>query len=50
MERRRLGRTEHLSSVVIFGAAAVGMVDEATAAGALDRAFAAGVNHIDVAP
>jgi len=26
------------------------MVDEATAAGALDRAFAAGVNHIDVAP
>ena len=50
MEQRRLGRTEHLSSVVIFGAAAVGMVDEATAAAALDRAFAAGVNHIDVAP
>jgi aryl-alcohol dehydrogenase-like predicted oxidoreductase len=50
MERRRLGRTEHLSSVVIFGAAAVGMVDDATAAVALDRAFAAGVNHIDVAP
>jgi len=50
MERRRLGRTEHLSSVVIFGAAGVGMVDEATAATALDRAFAAGVNHIDVAP
>jgi len=50
MERRRLGRTEHLSSVVIFGAAGVGMVDEATAAAALDRAFAAGVNHLDVAP
>jgi aryl-alcohol dehydrogenase-like predicted oxidoreductase len=50
MERRRLGRTEHLSSVVIFGAAAVGMVDEATAAAALNRAHAAGVNHIDVAP
>jgi aryl-alcohol dehydrogenase-like predicted oxidoreductase len=50
MERRRLGRTEHLSSVVIFGAAAVGMVDEATAATALERAHAAGVNHIDVAP
>ncbi len=50
MECRRLGRTEHLSSVVIFGAAAVGMVDEATAAAALDRAHAAGVNHIDVAP
>lgn len=50
MEQRRLGRTDHLSSVVIFGAAGVGMVDEATAAAALDRALAAGVNHIDVAP
>jgi aryl-alcohol dehydrogenase-like predicted oxidoreductase len=50
MECRRLGRTGHLSSVVIFGAAAVGMVDEATAAAALDRALAAGVNQIDVAP
>ncbi|HSF33262.1 MAG TPA: aldo/keto reductase [Candidatus Tectomicrobia bacterium] len=50
MEGRRLGRTEQLSSVVIFGAAAVGMVDEATAAIALDHAYAAGVNHIDVAP
>src|ERR671922_2349369 len=50
MECRRLGRTGHLSSVVIFGAAAVGMVDEPTAAAALDRASAAGVNQIDVAP
>jgi aryl-alcohol dehydrogenase-like predicted oxidoreductase len=36
--------------VVIFGAAAVGTVDETPAAAALDRAHAAGVNHIDVAP
>jgi aryl-alcohol dehydrogenase-like predicted oxidoreductase len=50
MEQRHLGRTGHQSSVVIFGAAAVGMVDEATAAAALDRAHGAGVNHIDVAP
>lgn len=50
MEYRRLGRTEHMSSVVIFGAAAVGMVDEATAAAALGRAWGAGVNHIDIAP
>jgi aryl-alcohol dehydrogenase-like predicted oxidoreductase len=50
MERRRLGRTGHLSSVVIFGAAAVGMADEVTTAAALDRALAAGVNQIDVAP
>jgi aryl-alcohol dehydrogenase-like predicted oxidoreductase len=50
MEYRRLGRTGHQSSVVIFGAAAVGGVDEATATAALDRAYEAGVNHIDVAP
>jgi aryl-alcohol dehydrogenase-like predicted oxidoreductase len=52
MKRKRSGRTEPLSSVVIFGfgAAAVGMVDETTAATALDRGLAAGVNHIDVAP
>jgi aryl-alcohol dehydrogenase-like predicted oxidoreductase len=50
MEYRRLGRTEHLSSVIIFGAAALGMVDDTTAAAALDHAHAAGVNHIDVAP
>jgi aryl-alcohol dehydrogenase-like predicted oxidoreductase len=36
--------------VVIFGAAAIGMADEATAAAALDRALEAGVNQIDVAP
>ncbi len=50
MERRRLGRTGHQSSVVIFGAAAVGMVDEARAIAALERAYEAGVNQIDVAP
>jgi aryl-alcohol dehydrogenase-like predicted oxidoreductase len=50
VERGRLGRTRHLSSVVIFGAAAIGMVDEATAAAALDRALGAGVSQVDVAP
>jgi aryl-alcohol dehydrogenase-like predicted oxidoreductase len=50
MECRRLGRTGHLSSVVVFGAAAVGMADEPTAVAALEHAYMAGVNHIDVAP
>jgi aryl-alcohol dehydrogenase-like predicted oxidoreductase len=50
MEYRRLGGTGHLSSVVVFGAAAVGMVNEPTAAAALERAYTAGINHIDVAP
>lgn len=50
MERRRLGRTNHMSSVVIFGAAAFWEIDRETAEQALDTALAAGVNHIDVAP
>lgn len=50
MEKRRLGRTNHMSSVVIFGAAAFWEIDQQTAEQALDMAQAAGVNHIDVAP
>jgi len=50
MEKRRLGRTNHMSSVVIFGAAAFWEIDCETAEQALDMALAAGVNHIDVAP
>jgi aryl-alcohol dehydrogenase-like predicted oxidoreductase len=50
MEKRRLGRTNHDSSLVIFGAAALSEVDSETAERALDMALAAGVNHIDVAP
>lgn len=50
MEQRRLGRTGHMSSVVIFGAAAFYQIDRETAEQALDVALAGGVNHIDVAP
>jgi aryl-alcohol dehydrogenase-like predicted oxidoreductase len=50
METRRLGRTGHWSSVVTFGAAAIGRVDQATADRAIEAALAAGVNHVDVAP
>jgi aryl-alcohol dehydrogenase-like predicted oxidoreductase len=50
MEKRRLGRTGHESSVVIFGAAALGNVPPAEAEAALDLARSFGVNHIDVAP
>jgi hypothetical protein len=35
--------------MVIFGAVAVGMVNEAMMAAALDRALTVGVNHIDIA-
>jgi aryl-alcohol dehydrogenase-like predicted oxidoreductase len=50
METRRLGRTGQRSSVVAFGAAAIGRVDQATADRAIEAALAAGVNHVDVAP
>src|SRR5215216_1686137 len=50
MERRRLGRTGHESSVVAFGSAALKACDQATANRAIELALAAGVNHFDVAP
>ncbi|MGH9045887.1 MAG: aldo/keto reductase [Acidimicrobiales bacterium] len=50
METRRLGRTEHHSSVAILGAAAFwGSTPEDTEI-AFDHALAAGVNHLDIAP
>jgi aryl-alcohol dehydrogenase-like predicted oxidoreductase len=50
MERRRLGRTGHRSSVVTFGAAAIGRVGQGEADRAIEAALEAGVNHVDVAP
>ena len=50
MQTRRFGRTEHLSSVVIFGAFAVGQVSQKEADATVDLLLDRGVNHIDVAP
>ena len=50
MEKRRLGRTGHYSSVVAFGGAALWETTPKEAERALNLAFEAGVNHIDVAP
>lgn len=49
MEKRRLGRLGHPSSVVILGCAALGDVDQPTADRFVEQALAAGVNHLDVA-
>ncbi len=49
MERRRLGRIGHDSSVLIYGAAALSEVDQDTADASLAEALAAGINHFDVA-
>ncbi len=50
MEKRRFGRTEHMSTVAMFGAAAFYKVTQAEADVAMERVIAAGVNHMDVAP
>lgn len=50
MEKRKLGRTGHLSSVVTFGTAGIGRVTQAEADTAVEQILAHGVNHIDIAP
>ena len=50
METRRLGRTEHLSTIFILGGAAFGKIDQADADRAFHLAMDHGVNHIDIAP
>lgn len=50
MQKRRLGRTEHMSSVIVFGGAALWERTQEEANQALDLFLEAGVNHIDIAP
>ena len=50
VERRRLGRTGHDSSVAILGGAAFARSDPDATATSFHQALAAGVNHLDVAP
>lgn len=50
MQRRALGRTGHESSVAILGGAAFWETTVEVVATAFERAVAAGVNHLDIAP
>jgi aryl-alcohol dehydrogenase-like predicted oxidoreductase len=50
MEQRRLGRTEHESSVAILGGAAYWMATPEEAKTSFDFALSRGVNHLDIAP
>lgn len=49
METRRLGRIGHQTSVLVYGAAALGGVSQAVADASLAQALAAGINHWDTA-
>ena len=50
MEKRRLGKTGHMSSILTIGGAAFWEVTEAKADAAIQMAIEHGINHIDVAP
>ncbi len=49
MEKRRLGRLEHDSSVLIYGAAALSDVSQDVADQSIQEALDGGINHVDVA-
>ena len=49
IEQRRFGRTGHMSTATIFGAAALKSADQGTADRVLDLLLEHGVNHIDTA-
>lgn len=49
METRRLGRLDHQSSVLIYGAAALSEVSQDVADRSIQEALDGGINHFDVA-
>jgi len=50
MEKKRLGKTGHMSSIVALGGAAFWRVTQAEAEVGIELAVSHGINHIDVAP
>lgn len=50
MEKRRLGRTGHWSTVVTFGAYSIGYLDQNETDRAVRLVLDHGVNHVDIAP
>jgi aryl-alcohol dehydrogenase-like predicted oxidoreductase len=50
METRRFGRTGHMSTVAVFGAAAFWEISQEDADKVMESVIEAGINHIDVAP
>jgi len=50
MEKRRFGRSSHMSTLAIFGGAAFWEIEQRDADRIMELVIEAGVNHIDVAP
>lgn len=50
METRRLGKTNHMSSLIIFGGFALFRLSQKEADAAIENAVENGINHVDVSP
>jgi len=50
MQTRRFGRTGHMSTIAIFGAAAFSEILQEDADKVMEQIIEAGINHIDIAP
>lgn len=50
MKKRRFGRTNHMSTLAIFGAVALGKIDQPLADKVIQNMIDVGINHIDIAP
>jgi aryl-alcohol dehydrogenase-like predicted oxidoreductase len=50
MEKRRLGKTGHMSTILTLGGVALSRVTQSESDAAIDMAIEHGINHIDVAP
>jgi predicted aldo/keto reductase-like oxidoreductase len=50
MQKRRFGRTNHMSTLAVFGAVALGQIDQQAADKVVQQVIDAGLNHIDIAP
>lgn len=50
MQKRRFGRTGHMSTIAILGGAAFGRTTQAQTDHMMELVMASGINHIDVAP
>src|SRR5512138_1121075 len=50
MLKRRFGRSGHMSTIAIFGAAAFSEVSQEEADRVMEMIIEAGINHIDIAP
>jgi aryl-alcohol dehydrogenase-like predicted oxidoreductase len=50
MLTRRFGRSGHMSTIAIFGAAAFSQISQEDADRVMEQVIEAGINHIDIAP